>query len=320
MADFASNEQADIVVIGSFVVGITTRLPRFPFPGESLVADLFDLGPGGKGSNFAVAVARQNLRVSPAVKVGNDMFADLLTDLYMREGIDRRFVHRSGGEKTAVGLVYLTEDGENTIGLYPGANMSLTPEEALEAVEGNPNARVLMTQLESPDETIRACVARARALGMTVILNPAPARKIDPINLKAVDILTPNRGEAMALCGWSPGDAAVDIDELGERLLETGIPTVVITLGRDGARVFRANASPASVPAYPVTPVDSVGAGDAFNGGLAAGLAEGDSIESSLRRAAVTGALATTGVGAVAALPSREEVFRRLSAWKPDIA
>lgn len=307
---------ADIVVIGSFVAGITTRLPRFPYPGETLAADLFDLGPGGKGTNFAVAVSRQGLRVCPAVKVGDDRFADLLVELYEREGIDMRFVHRSPGVKTAVGLVYLTEGGENTIGLYAGANMLLRPEEGLEAVERNPGARVLMTQLETPDDTIRACLRRARQLGMKVILNPAPARRIDAAILKSVDILTPNEGEARVLCGLSPDDAALGVDELGGRLLALGVPHIVITLGGEGARLFEHGRPPVVVPAYPVAPVDSVGAGDAFNAGLAAGLADGWSLERSLHRAAVTGALATTGVGAVGALPTRDTVLELLSGWQ----
>lgn len=313
--DASNVRKADIVVIGSFVVGITTRLPRFPYPGESLVADLFNLGPGGKGSNFAVAAARQSLHVVPAVKVGEDIFANLLSELYEREGVDMRYVYHSPREKTAVGLVYLTEDGENTIGIYPGANMSLRPDEALRAVEENPEARVLMTQLETPDETIRACAARAQQLGMTVILNPAPARSLDPSILESVNILTPNQGEARQLCGMSPADSAASVDELGARLLDRGIAVVIITLGRDGARLFRRGSAPLPVPAFRVNAVDSVGAGDAFNAGLAAGLVEGDSLERAVRRAAITGALATTAVGAVDAIPTRQVVLRYLSQW-----
>lgn len=309
-------DSADIVVIGSFVAGITTRLPRFPVPGESLVADLFDLGPGGKGSNFAVAASRQGLKVTPAVKVGKDMFAGLLDTLYEREHIDTSFVHRDGEAKTAVGLVYLTTDGENTIGLYPGANLVLRPEEALRALEANESARVLMTQFEAPDETIRACVMRAKDLGMTVILNPAPARRVEVEILRSIDILTPNQVEARILCGVSPGDTGTGPDELGAHLLDMGVPTVVITLGGNGARLYRQGRPSVAVPAYPVAPVDTVGAGDAFNAGLAAGLAEGQPLEESLRRAAVTGALATTGVGAVSALPTREAVFECLRNWE----
>jgi len=126
----------DLITVGSFVVGATVRLPRVPYPGETLVGDMFDLGPGGKGSNLAVTAARQGTRTGIVAKIGDDTFTRLALDLYEREGIDHTYVKITTEEQTAIGLVYLQESGENTIGLYRGANWLLSAEDVQEAFAG----------------------------------------------------------------------------------------------------------------------------------------------------------------------------------------
>ena len=224
----------DLVVVGSFVVGMTVRLPRMPYPGETLVADLFDLGVGGKGTNLAVAAARQGKKVAIIARVGDDDFAAMAYDLYVQEGIDSSGVVRTPGEKTAIGLVYLQPNGENTIGFYRGANWRLTPADIEPHIARHQAARVLATQLEIPDDTVAAAVRLGRQQGLRVILNPAPARSLPPAILRDVDILTPNEGEARVLAGLPVNDKATAIVEVARTLLAQGPRTVIVTLGGRG--------------------------------------------------------------------------------------
>ncbi len=307
---------AEILVVGGFVVGITVRLPRMPHPGETLVADLFDLGSGGKGTNLAVTAARQGASVAMVAKVGDDAFAGIAFELYVREGIDHRGVTRTADEPTAVGLVYLQPSGENTIGVYRGANWRLTPADVETAMLSSTGAKLLATELEIPDAAVRAAVGTGRRLGLTVLLNPAPARPVPDDLLGAVDVLTPNAGEARILVGLPPDDDSIGMVDVGRRLLERGAAAVVITMGARGCLVLRPGAEPSAIPPYPVEAVDTVGAGDAFNGGLAVALMEGYPLETAARWATVTAALSTTRVGASAGVPRRSDVEERIRTWQ----
>jgi ribokinase len=298
----------DIVFVASFVVGLTVRLPRMPYPGESLVADLFDMGPGGKGTNMAVAAVRQGAPISAIVKVGDDRFADLAFDLYKAEHIDTAHIIRTPGESTAAGLVYLQTNGENCIGFYRGANWTLTPQEIDRIEPDMRGAKVLVTQLEIPDESVLHALELGKRHNLCVILNPAPARAIDPAILAQADIITPNAGEARTLAGIAQDDETVSVTEIGQRLLDLGAKTVIMTLGAHGCTIFERDTRPVEIPAYPVTPVDTVGAGDAFNGGLAVALSEGKSILDAARWANASAALSTTAIGSIRALPNRQQV------------
>lgn len=300
----------DVVVIGSFVVDVTVRLPRMPVLGETMVGDRFDLSPGGKGTNVAIAARRQGLQVLLVARVGDDQFADLAFELYAREGIDTRYVWRTPNEATAVSLVYLQRSGENTIGLYRGANWRLTPDDISQARHEIAGARVLVTQLEIPDQTVEAAVATGRQAGAQVILNPAPARPLRQELLAGVDVLTPNEGEARLLIGLRPDDPSVGTADVGRRLLELGPRAVIITLGARGCLLIEPKAEPLFLPAYPVEAIDTVGAGDAFTGGLAVACARGKPLFQAACWATVTAALATTGLGAIPPLPQQELVAR----------
>lgn len=298
----------DIIFVASFVVGLTVRLPRMPYPGESLVADLFDMGPGGKGTNMAVAAARQGASIRVIAKVGDDSFAQLAFDLYQAEGIDTSHLIRTPGESTAAGLVYLQPNGENCIGFYRGANWTLTPQDIDRIEPEMQGAKVLVTQLEIPDEAVLHAVELGKRHNLRIILNPAPARPIDPAIFRFIDIITPNEGEARTLAGIAPDDASTDIGEVGQRLLDLGLLTVIITRGAQGCMIFERDSHPVEIPAYSVTPVDTVGAGDAFNGGLTVALSEGKSIREAARWANATAALSTTAVGSIRALPNRPQI------------
>ncbi len=299
----------DVAVIGSFVMALTTRLPRMPAAGESLIADLLDVGPGGKGSNLAVAVARQGARVGLVAKIGADLFGDVALKLYADEGIDSAYVVRADDAQTGVALIYLEHSGENRIGIYPGANAALTAAEVerIAQAPGFASARVLATQLEIGDDAVVAAVRLGAAHGKTVLLNPAPARPLPAEILRHVDILTPNEGESRLLAGLE-ANATLSHAEVGRRLLELGPRTVIITLGEQGCLIVQRDAEPLHVPAFAVRAIDTVGAGDAFSGGLAVALADGKTLPEAARWACATAALSVMHVGAIPGLPRRAEI------------
>lgn len=303
-----------LVVIGSFVVGVTVRLPRMPLPGESLVADLFDIGPGGKGCNLAVAAARLGARVDVIMKIGTDNFSRFAEDLFRQEHLDTHRVLRSATESTGVGLVYLDgRNGENTIGVYPGANLELTADEVDEALRGLEGASLVSTQLEVRDEVVHRALQWGRTHGISTLLNPAPARVLPAELLGMADMITPNTNELFQLLGEDvpsldgPVDGPV-LEDAARRLQSRGPRAVVVTLGADGAMVLDEGGSVTRVAARKVATVDTVGAGDAFSAGLAVARAGGSNLLDSVQYGSVCGALATRTVGVVDSLPRREEV------------
>lgn len=312
-----SQTQFDVIVIGSFVMALTTRLPRMPHAGESLVADLLDVGPGGKGSNLAVAVARQGKQVGLVAKVGDDLFSGVAFDLWHKEGIDTTHVVQTQDEQTGVALVYLEPSGQNRIGVYPGANLALTADEVWAIEPRLEQAKVLALQLEIGDSAVLAGVEMARRHNLTVLVNPAPARTLSNEILRQTDILTPNESESRVLLGLDPNDTSIDHAEVGRALLDKGPKIVIITLGEHGSLVVQRDAEPVHVPAYPVQAVDTVGAGDAFSGGLCVALAEGKPLLEAVRWASVTAALSVTHIGAIPGLPTRDLVDARFRTWHP---
>ena len=307
----ATNSTPTIAVIGSFVIGVTVTLPRFPYPGETLEADAFDLGAGGKGNNLALAARRLGASVVLVERLGSDMFADMAYSLYRDEGIDATYVVRTENEQTGIGLVYLNAEGENQIGLYKGANRFLSPSDIRAAEPALKDAALMTIQLEVPDPAIEAALDVAERHGLRVILNPAPARPLSHGILSRATVLTPNVCELFQLTGRAvPArpDRETVAAAAGSLLVEYGIEAVVVTMGKDGALLVRRDLPVFHQPPFPVKAVDTVGAGDSFNAGLAVALAQGLSYEGSVRRAAASGALATTRLGVAGALPYRNEV------------
>lgn len=299
-----------LAVIGSFVVGVTVRLPRTPLPGESLVADLFDIGPGGKGCNLAVAAARLGARVDVIAKIGTDRFAAYAEDLFRQEELDTKRLLRSTTEPTGVGLVYLDgRSGENTIGVYPGANLELTAAEVTEALRGLEDVSLVSAQLEVRDEVVLRAFSWGRSLRITTLLNPAPARTLPDDLLGLTDIITPNANELFQLLGEDvpPLEDQV-LENAARRLQARGPRSVVVTLGAKGALVLDEEGTITRVAARAVPVVDTVGAGDAFSAGLAVARAGGATLLDSVEYGSVCGALATRTVGVVDALPRRDEV------------
>jgi ribokinase len=294
-----------VTVVGSYNVGLTMETERLPAAGETVLGRGFSRGPGGKGSNQAIAAARLGARVRLVAKVGGDEFGEEALRLWEREGVGAEFV-RKVDAPTGVGFVMVERSGTNAIVVDLGANATLTPEDVEGAAAAFRGCGVLLTQLEIPPETAATAARLAKAQGATVILNPAPAASAAALDLSKVDILTPNEREFGVLAGTA------DIDAGARALMALGPRAVIVTLGERGARAVTKEGS-ASVPAPRVTPVDTTGAGDAFNGALAVAISEGEPLTSAVRFANYAGALTVTRREVVPALPRRAELdeFRR---------
>jgi ribokinase len=292
-------------VVGSYNTGLTMTVDRLPGLGETMMGTGYAEGPGGKGSNQAVAARRLGGRVSFVVCIGRDRFGDAAMDLWRREGVDTRFVKWSA-KHTGLGFVVVDSRGSNAITIDPGANMDLMPSDIGSARSVMSRAGVLLAQLEIPWETARAAAVDGKKAGARVILNPAPALKADGLDLNSVDILTPNEQEFREMTGTD------DLEEGSKQLLSMGPEAVVVTLGERGARVFLPGDT-YSVPSPKVKAVDTTGAGDAFNGALAVALSEGEPLRQAVDFANHAGALCATKREVIPSLPTRAEVeeFRR---------
>lgn len=303
----------DIAIVASFVIESAIRLPRLPVQGETLEGDIYNLAPGGKGTNQAIAAARQGKKVGVVGKVGTDLYGDMAMALYKRENVDCQGVLRTDKEQTAIGLVYFLPSGDNCIGLYRGANRLLTAAETSEGVRKLMPAKVVSAQLESPDEAIMAAFRIARENQAKVILDPAPARQVDSEILNMVSVLTPNQSEARILVGLDPDDCSVGLAEIGLQLLKMGPEAVVITMGEEGSLLVERGKDPRQIEPYLVDTIDALGAGDCFAGSLAVAISEDRLLAEAAQWASVAAALSTRGIGGIAPLPSREDVCVNLA-------
>jgi ribokinase len=293
-----------VVVVGSANVDFVVQTPHIPRPGETVLGRNFVMAMGGKGANQAVGAARLGAEVTFVARVGEDVFGDQCLGAYEAEGIHTEFVTRDPEEATGVALIAVASDGENSITVASGANMRLMPQQIEAAARAFDGAAALVMQLEVPLDTVLAAARLARAQGVTVVLNPAPAQALPAELLRLVDVITPNRIELAQLVGASESDARAMTDEqLAKSVLGLGPSSAVITLGAEGA-LAAGSWGWVRVPAFPVKPVDTTAAGDAFNAGLAVALSRGGmSLEQAARYASACGALATTKMGAQPSLP-----------------
>lgn len=296
-----------VVVVGSLTMDFTARAVRMPERGETVLGDGFTMVPGGKGANQAVCAARQGATVAMVGCVGDDSTASLITAGLSAEG-DRlqSFLTRVAGP-SGVAHIVVDHAGDNRIIMVPLANSKLTPDIVARHAWLIGRASVLLVQLEVPVDAVSAALVIAKGAGVTTILNPAPARTLETELLSMCDLVVPNETEAELL---SDHDASTYEGALkaARRLQDMGAREVVVTRGAAGSLYLDAAGIDLAVPAFPVTSVDATAAGDAFCGGLAAGLADGLGMRCALQRAAACGALATTVPGALPSLPRREAV------------
>jgi ribokinase len=297
-----------IAVVGSYATGLTLKVKRLPSPGETVLASGYRVDYGGKGSNQAVGCARLGAQVTFMARIGTDNFGDMAQRLYREEGINLEFVRQCDEHPTGVGFILVEEGtGNNCIALDPGANELLSADEVRQGNSVFKNAGLILTQLEIPVGAAEAALACGRANGATTILNPAPVRPLPASVLRLVDVLTPNQSEAKVLTERS-ASAEADPEDMARDLIHLGAKNVVITLGERGA-ILVGSSSSTHIPATKMCTVDTTGAGDAFNAGLAMALASGEDLESAVEFAVVTAGLAVTKEGVIPSLPTRAEVI-----------
>ena len=300
-----------IVVMGSSNTDMIIKLPRIPLPGETITGGKFSMAAGGKGANQAVAAARAGGRVTFIARVGNDLFGETAIGDFAADGIDVRCVLKDDDAPSGTALIFVGEDGENSIGVAPGANARLTCGDVEKFRAVIESADMLVMQLETPMESVDAAARIAEGKGVKTILNPAPAAPVPGDILARIDILTPNEHEAKVLTGVEVRDEA-GAARAAEMLTAEGVGTAMITLGAQGAYV-RSEEFCGMVRGYPVEAVDSTAAGDVFNGALAVALCEGKPLRDAVVFANAAAAISVTKLGAQPSIPRREEIDAFLS-------
>jgi len=296
-----------ITILGVFVADAAFRTARRPRPGETVLGESFALGPGGKGSNQAVAAGRLGARVRFLTRLGDDAFADLAERTWREAGVEPVVSRDPASATGAACIVVDVASGDNAIVICPGAGGELAPADVDAAAEVIAGSSVFLTQLEQPVAAAARGLAIARGAGVTTILNPAPAVDVDDELLALADVVTPNEAEAAALTGVAVGGVD-DARRAADALLARGAGRVVLTLGAAGALVHGPDRCE-HVPVGAVERVvDSTGAGDAFNAGLAVALAGGADTLAAARFGCRVAAVAVTRPGTAAAMPWAEEV------------
>jgi len=298
----------DIAVVGSLNVDVSVRVPRFVRPGETLRATGLQIGAGGKGVNQAIAASRLGGRVHLVGRVGGDDFADVPLRALREASVDVTHVERLAGQHTGMALITVDETtGQNQIVVDAGANAVVTVAHVRDAITAFRASGVLLVQLELPAETVDAALELARSNHARTVLDPAPARALSDSTLALVDVLTPNESEAEALTGLSIRDV-VSAAQAGARLQARTGGDVVVTLGDLGCVWVHATGFE-HICAPRVHALDTTGAGDAFNGGLAVALARGESLSSALREAVRAGTASTLRRGAASAMPTAADLL-----------
>lgn len=301
-----------ILVFGSVNMDLVTRTPRLPNVGETLTGSTFETIPGGKGANQAIAAARLGVPVQMVGRVGNDAFGQRLLDRLKADGVDCDGVGVDASTHSGVAAIAVAETGENHITVIPGANGQVSETDLDRLQEILPQATHLLLQLEVPLNAVVAAAKAAKQANVAVILDPAPARLDLPPDLyPLIDILTPNQVEASQLVGFAVEDWAT-AEQAAIALQQRGTATVIVKLGSQGA-LCRTLDSTFQIPAFSVHVVDTVAAGDAFNGGLAAALASGADLLNAAIQASAVAALSVTKAGAQPSLPTQAELLKFLS-------
>ena len=301
----------NLVVLGSINADHILNLESFPTPGETVTGNQYQVAFGGKGANQAVAAGRSGAKIAFIACTGDDDTGERVRKQLARDNIDIAPVSVVEGESTGVALIFVNAEGENVIGIHAGANAALTTERVNAQREIIANAEALLMQLESPVESVLAAAEIAHQNHTTVVLNPAPARVLSDELLALVDIITPNETEAEKLTG-----VRVENDDDAARaakvLHDKGIGTVIITLGSRGVWAS-VNGEGRRVPGFKVKAIDTIAAGDTFNGALVTALLEGKRMDDAIRFAHAAAAIAVTRKGAQPSVPWRKEIDEFLS-------
>jgi len=297
---------ARIVVVGSANTDMIIRLKRIPRPGETILGGQFLTAAGGKGANQAVSAARAGGNVSFIARLGQDVFGDQAVAGYAGDGIEVAHVVRDSKLPSGVGLIFLAQDGQNSIAVAGGANERLSPMDIKKATRLFRGASIVLVQLEIPLQTVKAAIRLAVQAGARVILNPAPARPLPDQLLRQVSIVTPNETEAELPTGVRVTSVA-SAARAAAVLRARSVPTVIVTLGARGAFVS-SDGIEQLVPGFKVRAVDTTAAGDIFNGALAVALAEDQPLTQAIRFANAAAAISVTRLGAQPSAPLRRQI------------
>ncbi|MEX0516646.1 ribokinase [Raoultella planticola] len=295
-----------LVVLGSINADHILNLESFPTPGETVTGHHYQVAFGGKGANQAVAAGRSGADIAFIACTGDDDIGERVRRQLQSDGIDVAPVRAVKDQSTGVALIFVNAEGENVIGIHAGANAALSVEQVEAEKARIAGAQALLMQLESPLESVLAAAKIAHQHQTTVVLNPAPARELSDELLALVDIITPNETEAEKLTGIrveNDDDAA----NAARVLHDKGIGIVMITLGSRGVWVSHEGQG-RQVPGFKVQAIDTIAAGDTFNGAFVTALLEGIALDEAIRFAHAAAAIAVTRKGAQPSVPWREEI------------
>ena len=304
---------SSISILGIYVADLVFFGKKIPIEGETILGNNFVIGPGGKGSNQAVAAAKAGVKTYFISKIGEDQFGEMATKIYDEAKVDYSNVIISKEHSTGAAAIMVNEEsGANAINVFPGAAAAITNADIDKAENIIKDSKIFLTQLEAPKETVLYAIKKAHSLGVKTVLNPAPAAEIDKSVFPFIDYFTPNETEASFYVGHAV-NSNDDASRAASKLLDMGIKNVIITLGEKGAYFANANetfSSPIANLSNPV--VDTTGAGDAFNAGFAVALTENKSIKDAISFASATAGLSTTKIGTANSMPNRDEIDKIL--------
>ncbi|TFG16885.1 MAG: ribokinase [Promethearchaeota archaeon] len=314
-----SMKEPYVLIIGSSNIDMNIYSQRLPQKGETVTGGTFKQFLGGKGANQAVASIRSGSKTIFIAKIGKDSFGDKMFSQLKKEGINVNHILRDEKEASGIAFIMIDKYGENMISVAPGANIKLSPKEIEKNEEIIKNATVIVVQMEIPMETIRKVFHIASKGSVKKILNPAPLKPIPQDLLPQIDIIVPNEGELFrlhSLLNLNQIKETQDkkIIQASKDLAKLGIKTIITTLGRRGSLLYQAETEQIiKIPAYKVEAVDTVGAGDCFNGVLASKLAQGENIVNAVKYATAAASIAVTRKGAQQSMPSASEIQDRFN-------
>ena len=295
----------NICVIGSLTMDLVVNVDTMPKPGQTIIGSNFKEVPGGKGANQAVAMARLNGNVSMIGKVGEDGFGQTLINSLKNDKVDTTYIQTAKGA-TGVALITVDKNAQNSIVVSPGANFEVKEDDIDNNIEAIKNSDIVVLQLETPLNTIKYALNKAKELNKYTILNPAPAVKLDDEIIKNVDLLTPNETELEIISGVSI-ETEEDIQKAAQIMIEKGVKELIVTLGSKGSLYINKEKSMFK-KAYKVEAVDTTAAGDSYTGALAVALSQDKGMEEAMDFASKVGALSVLKEGAQSSLPTLEDV------------
>lgn len=294
-----------ILVIGSLNVDMVVKVPHMPAAGETILAGNMESVPGGKGANQAYAAGRLGARVTMFGAVGSDSYADIEKKSLASAGVDISHLLVREGKSTGLAWITVNDEGDNSIVVIPGANATVSEQDIADNENLLRDCDIVLCQLEIPLKTVVYAAKRAKELGKTVILDPAPVPRKFPKELFSyVDIIKPNETEAAQLLGEPVGN----YEEASDKLRAEGVKSVLITLGSKGAYINSESEGKHLMPVRQVPVVDTTAAGDSFTAALAVRLAAGSSLVQAVRYANEVAAIVVTRKGAQTSIPNAEEV------------